>query len=73
MATECPYCHRIAQDEYICPLCEEEVMIFKSGEGPWGTYECVSCSTPKKRIGFRTTINGLIKVTDQCGRYKDRR
>jgi len=66
---QCPYCHNIIKDFEFCLICGEP-MIFVPEEGPFGTWECRICSTEKYIVGFRTSINGLVRAQDSVGRYK---
>jgi len=65
----CPYCHNEIKEIESCPICEEP-MIFKPGEGPFGTWECSVCSEGKYIVGFRANYYGLVRVNDSVGRYK---
>jgi len=64
----CPFCHNEFKSIEICPVCNSS-MFFMPGEGPHGTWECLFCSSKDNIVGYRTSITGLIKVTDIVGRY----
>lgn len=64
----CPFCHNEIKEIEQCPRCKTD-LIFKSGEGPYGTFECEKCSTDKQIVGYRRSIIGLIRVYDFAGRY----
>jgi len=66
---QCPHCHQEIKAIENCPVCNSE-MIFMSGQGPMGTWECRICSDGKTIIGYRTTPMGLMRVEDEIGRYK---
>ncbi len=64
----CPYCHNDIKEIEKCPECKKD-MIFVSGEGPMGTWECRKCSTKKQIRGYRTSPFGLVITNDLVGRY----
>jgi len=65
---QCPFCFNEIKLIESCPDCGRD-MKFYPEEGPCGTWECASCSTPELIIAFRRTPTGLRQCVDEVGRY----